>query len=70
MCKAKACTDTVPNPSADICSNYFSCVFVLGVCAGRASNCTGYAVNTFAGCSVLYSDLGSCGWISGGTNCK
>ena len=69
-CKAKACTDAIPNPSATTCVAYLStCRFVGSVCV-VAGACNTYALNSFAACNALTTDAGvACGWATGGTTC-
>ena len=69
-CKAKACTDAIPSPSAATCRAYLACTFNGTACAGVA-DCTTYNLNTFELCTATTYGLGSnCGWASGGTTCK
>ena len=70
-CKSKACTDTVPTPSAATCTAYLSrCGFNGSICV-VASSCTMYALNNFADCKVTTDGAGNyCGWVTAGINCK
>ena len=70
-CKVKACTDTIPSPSAATCSTYLStCAFNGSICA-VPSLCSSFGLNTFALCKATTDGVGnSCGWTTGGVACK
>ena len=70
-CKAKACTDAIPNQSAATCTTYLSsCAFNGTTCVTQTA-CTSYNMSTYAAC-ILTTDGagGACGWTTSGTTCK
>ena len=68
-CSDKACTDSVPSPSAVNCIAYKAgCAFNGSACA-EPSGCTSFMLGNFASCSATYDGTGYCGWAAGG-NCK
>ena len=70
-CKVKACTDTIPTPSAATCSAYLStCAFNGSICA-VPSLCSSYTLASFALCNATTDGAGNaCGWATGGAACK
>ena len=52
-CKVKACTDEIPNPSADVCGAYKNtCGFNGNRCVEGTTTCASYSLTSFAACSV------------------
>ena len=70
-CKAKACTDAVPTPSAANCSAYLSSCGFNGTSCYSGLLCSSYALNTFALCNAQTDGAGNtCGWATSGVACK
>ena len=71
FCKAKECTDSIPNPSAPTCIAYHSTCVFNGIACVVAAACTTYALTSFAACSAMTDGAGNaCGWMTGGPYCK
>ena len=70
-CKAKACSDAIPSPSAANCIAYLSTCSFNGSFCFSVNACTSFAVATFALCNAnTDGSVTTCGWVTPGTACK